>query len=180
MTFNQIICYRWCTFAPTQRKQNIATFDATGKDVESVCQSFHQAMDDLEANERKWSSVYVASSCWFRRYYYKSCIEIIIFLPWHDKYYTVLLSEVCILDEEAKAEVLAIRFSNPENASKFKAAFDNAVINVTELEAKNIELSETDASEDATKKEINESPAPKKESEKEITEELKHLTVEEK
>ena len=92
----------------------------------------------------------------------------------------MLLSEVCILDEEAKAEVLAIRFSNPENASKFKTAFDNAVINVTELEAKNIEFSETDASEDATKKETKEGPAPTKESEKELTEELKHLTVEEK
>ena len=92
----------------------------------------------------------------------------------------MLLREICILDEEATAEVLAIRFSNPENASKFKAAFDNAVINVTELEAKNIELSETDASEDATKKETNENPAPKKESEKELTEELKHLTVDEK
>ena len=53
MTFNQIVCFRRCTFAPTQRKQNIATFNAKGKDVESVCQSFHQAMDDLEANERK-------------------------------------------------------------------------------------------------------------------------------
>merc|ERR1712241_1586520 len=73
-------------------------------------------------------------------------------------------------DEETKTEVLAIRFSNPENASKFKTAFDAAVISVTELEAKNIELSETDASEDATKKETNESPAPTKESEKELTE----------
>ena len=92
----------------------------------------------------------------------------------------MLLREICILDEEATAEVLAIRFSNPENASKFKTAFDNAVINVTELEAKTIELSETDASEDATKKETKESPAQTKESEKELTEELKHLTVEEK
>ena len=108
-------------------------------------------------------------------------LESLLFLvPWHDKYCTMLLREICILDEEATAEVLAIRFSNPENASKFKAAFDNAVINVTELEAKNIELSETDASEDATKKETNESPAQTKESEKEITEELKNLTVEEK
>ena len=108
-------------------------------------------------------------------------MQIFILLnPWNNNYWITLCKNICILDEEAKAEVLAIRFSNPENASKFKTAFDNAVINVTELEAKKIELSETDESEDTTKKETNESPAQTKESEKEITEELKHLTVEEK
>jgi len=38
-------------------------------------------------------------------------------------------------DEEAKAEVFAIRFGSPENASKFKTAFDKAVIDVIENEA---------------------------------------------
>merc|ERR1711973_419610 len=38
-------------------------------------------------------------------------------------------------DEEAKAEVFAIRFGTPENASKFKTAFDKAVIESIENEA---------------------------------------------
>jgi len=38
-------------------------------------------------------------------------------------------------DEEAKAEVFAIRFGSPENATKFKTAFDKAVIDVIENEA---------------------------------------------
>jgi len=38
-------------------------------------------------------------------------------------------------DEEAKAEVFAIRFGNPDNATKFKTAFDKAVIDVIENEA---------------------------------------------
>ena len=38
-------------------------------------------------------------------------------------------------DEEAKAEVFAIRFGSPDNATKFKTAFDKAVIDVIENEA---------------------------------------------
>merc|ERR550539_1887730 len=45
-------------------------------------------------------------------------------------------------DEETKTEVLAIRFANADNASKFKAAFDGAVITVTEAEALKINLEE--------------------------------------
>ena len=40
-----------------------------------------------------------------------------------------------LTDEEAKAEVFAIRFGSPENATKFKTAFDKAVIDVIENEA---------------------------------------------
>ena len=42
-------------------------------------------------------------------------------------------------DEEAKQETLAIRFANADNAKKFKDAFDNAVLKVTETEADRIE-----------------------------------------
>ena len=45
-------------------------------------------------------------------------------------------------DEEMKPEVFAIKFANPENATKFKAAFDEAVIKTTEVEAKLILLGE--------------------------------------
>jgi len=38
-------------------------------------------------------------------------------------------------DEEPKTEVFAIRFGSPENAQKFKSAFDDAVIQVIENEA---------------------------------------------
>merc|ERR1712203_871936 len=41
-------------------------------------------------------------------------------------------------DEEPKAETLAIRFANTENAKKFKDAFDNAVLKVIECEANRI------------------------------------------
>jgi len=54
-------------------------------------------------------------------------------------------------DEEAKAEVFAIRFGNPENATKFKTAFDKAVIDVIENEALIIkEADEDDKEEEAT------------------------------
>merc|ERR1712223_2140735 len=45
-------------------------------------------------------------------------------------------------DEEAKAETLAIRFANTENAKKFKDAFDNAVTTITEWEAERITKAE--------------------------------------
>ena len=45
-------------------------------------------------------------------------------------------------DEEAKAEVFAIRFGSPENATKFKTAFDKAVIDVIENEALVIQVSQ--------------------------------------
>ena len=44
-----------------------------------------------------------------------------------------------LTDEEAKQETLAIRFANADNAKKFKDAFDNAVLKVTETEADRIE-----------------------------------------
>ena len=50
-----------------------------------------------------------------------------------------------ILDEQTKTEVLAIRFANSENATKFKTAFDSAVMTVTETEAMKINLEEEDA-----------------------------------
>jgi Ran-binding protein 1 len=99
-------------------------------------------------------------------------------------------------DEETKTEVLAIRFANPENASKFKSAFDAAVISVTEVEATSIELAETqvttEAYESETKKETatkdtvqnipkdQQTIPPSNESSKDVTEELKQLTVTEK
>merc|ERR1719266_1898490 len=54
-------------------------------------------------------------------------------------------------DEEAKAEVLAIRFSTPENAAKFKEAFDSAVTSVTEVEATSIQLAETQETDESDK-----------------------------
>ena len=82
-----------------------------------------------------------------------------------------------ILDEETKTEVLAIRFANAENAAKFKSAFDDAVIIVTEVEATSIELAETlvrtedneGATETETPSEISE----------DVAEVLKQLTVKE-
>ena len=47
-----------------------------------------------------------------------------------------------ILEEQTKTEVLAIRFANSENATKFKTAFDSAVMTVTETEAMKINLEE--------------------------------------
>merc|ERR1712029_714746 len=45
-------------------------------------------------------------------------------------------------DEEAKAETLAIRFANAENTKKFKEAFDDAVVSITEWEAERISKAE--------------------------------------
>ena len=103
---------------------------------------------------------------------------------------------IFVLDEETKTEVLAIRFANPENASKFKTAFDAAVISVTEIEATNIELAETQVTaadygsktekENVTKDTVNITPKEQdtiqssNESSKDVTEELKQLTVKEK
>lgn len=43
-------------------------------------------------------------------------------------------------DENPKTESLAIRFGNEEKAAQFKAAFDAAVIEVIESEARHIEV----------------------------------------
>ena len=53
----------------------------------------------------------------------------------------ISISKFFFIDEEAKAEVFAIRFGSPENASKFKTAFDKAVIDVIENEALVIQVS---------------------------------------
>jgi len=98
-------------------------------------------------------------------------------------------------DEEAKAEVLAIRFSNAENASRFKSAFDAAVIDVTEQEAASIELADTHPTTENDEIELNKENSSLEEtkgiskdqnlttseqdSSKEVTEELKSLTVKE-
>ena len=50
-----------------------------------------------------------------------------------------IISYPSFTDEEAKQETLAIRFANADNAKKFKDAFDNAVLKVTETEADRIE-----------------------------------------
>ena len=92
--------------------------------------------------------------------------------------------------------MLAIRFANAENASKFKSAFDDAVRVVTEVEATNIELTETQSTtEDNVVETKKETPSPENvksisqdqntvssshESSKDVTEELKQLTVKEK
>merc|ERR1719450_1808281 len=60
-------------------------------------------------------------------------------------------------DEEAKAEVFAIRFGSPENATKFKTAFDKAVIDVIENEALVIK----EAPEESEKEEASGDAPPK-------------------
>ena len=56
---------------------------------------------------------------------------------------STLLTPNHLTDEEAKAEVFAIRFGSPENATKFKTAFDKAVIDVIENEALVIKVKPT-------------------------------------
>lgn len=63
-----------------------------------------------------------------------TCIVRILFIA-------VLNTNCFSTDEEAKAEVFAIRFGSPENATKFKTAFDKAVIDVIENEALVIKVS---------------------------------------
>ena len=46
------------------------------------------------------------------------------------------------IDEEPKAETLAIRFASAENTKKFKDAFDSAVVTITEWEAERISKAE--------------------------------------
>ena len=46
------------------------------------------------------------------------------------------------IDEEPKAETLAIRFASAENTKKFKDAFDSAVVSITEWEAERISKAE--------------------------------------
>merc|ERR1712226_424461 len=91
-------------------------------------------------------------------------------------------------DEETKTEVLAIRFANADNASKFKAAFDAAVITVTEEEALKINLEEgainpTSEESESQKESIlsnesNKTQSPK-DSSKDVAENLKNLSVKE-
>ena len=56
--------------------------------------------------------------------------------------YIILYVYLRFADEEAKSETLAIRFANSDNAKKFKVAFDDAVISVTEYEAERISKAE--------------------------------------
>jgi len=91
-------------------------------------------------------------------------------------------------DEETKTEVLAIRFANPENASKFKNAFDSAVMTVTEAEATKINLEEggitiqsekTDAQIQSISKDTEPTQSPKNGSD-DVAKELQELSVKEK
>ena len=77
-------------------------------------------------------------------------------------------------DEEAKAETLAIRFANAENAKKFKGAFDEAVVSMTELEA--IQINAKDDG-DSPEEEVKETEEKKTESDKEVNEKLSDLTI---
>ena len=92
-----------------------------------------------------------------------------------------------ILDEETKTEVLAIRFANPENASKFKSAFDSAVMTVTEEEATKINLEEgaitiesekKDCKTENVSKDIKPAQSPKTSSD-DVAKELQELSVKE-
>ena len=84
---------------------------------------------------------------------------------------------------------MAIRFANADNASKFKTAFDAAVITVTEEEALKINLEEgainTTSEESESQKESilsnepNKTQSPK-DSSKDVAEDLKNLSVKEK
>jgi len=70
-------------------------------------------------------------------------------------------------DEKPKAEVFAIRFGNPENATKFKTAFDKAVMEVIENEALIIrEAAEADDKEEGSASGDNNKDGEKKEVEK--------------
>merc|ERR1712203_891555 len=90
-------------------------------------------------------------------------------------------------DEETKTEVLAIRFASPENASKFKNAFDSAVMSVTETEAMKINLEEgaitieskeRESQNESDSKDPKPAQSPKNKSD-EITEDLQQLSVKE-
>ena len=92
-----------------------------------------------------------------------------------------------ILDEQTKTEVLAIRFANPENAAKFKTAFDSAVMTVTETEAMKINLEEgaitieskeRESQNESDSKDPKPAQSPKNKSD-EITEDLQKLNVKE-
>ena len=92
-----------------------------------------------------------------------------------------------ILDEQTKTEVLAIRFANSENATKFKTAFDSAVMTVTETEAMKINLEEgtlsveskeNEPQNESISKDTKPAQSPKTKSD-EITEDLQHLSVKE-
>jgi len=83
-------------------------------------------------------------------------------------------------DEEARPELLAIRFANEENAKKFKEKFDHAKHEMSQrkpgsLEQKVSNDEETKKeSEDSEKKESDESK-----DEKEVTDKLKEMSVKE-
>ena len=92
-----------------------------------------------------------------------------------------------ILEEQIKTEVLAIRFANAENATKFKTAFDSAVMTVTETEAMKINLEEEnitneskekDSQNESISKDTKAAQSPKTKSD-EITEDLQQLSVKE-
>eukprot|EP00095_Tigriopus_kingsejongensis_P006076 maker-scaffold1443_size41101-snap-gene-0.8 protein:Tk06076 transcript:maker-scaffold1443_size41101-snap-gene-0.8-mRNA-1 annotation:"ran-specific gtpase-activating" len=55
-------------------------------------------------------------------------------------------------DEEAKHELLAIRFANAENAQKFRLKFEQAVKLVTRLDAQRLEAKENEDDADLVKK----------------------------
>lgn len=82
-------------------------------------------------------------------------------------------------DDEAKAETLAIRFANADNAKKFKVSFDEAVLAATELEAEKIEKAEGgDVPSQTTKvEEKKDVPKNEEESSKEATEQLSSLSI---
>jgi len=90
-------------------------------------------------------------------------------------------------EEQIKTEVLAIRFANAENATKFKTAFDSAVMTVTETEAMKINLEEgnitneskeKDSQNESISKDTKAAQSPKTKSD-EITEDLQQLSVKE-